>query len=271
MKLMKKIGFSLNSVQAGQKSATVNAEPRLICNSTTGKFTVTAPVTKALGIAVGENLMFTNNAAQAEALVANPNEDCLAWAAENGIDLNTAEGQKALYDELFVWAIAKGVPQFDSKGNAIKAKERYTKEDKQKFIDANADAILAENREALIERNGGVDADDDTLKALITVEDVPSPEYHAHTGSKTATTGNSTGIGCQLNLTDTSIWHQLKKDIPADERDGVNRVFAVDLENPIEANVDDGTRDGVVVKAYLLEFLSDEKPMVRGGKEEDED
>ena len=67
------------------------------------------------------------------------------------------------------------------------------------------------------------------------------------------------------------IKQHLPKDIPADERDGVNRVFAVDLENPIEANVDNGTRDGVVVKAYLLEFLSDEKPMVRGGKDEDEE
>lgn len=268
MKLMQKIGFNLNSVQAGQKSATVNAEPRLIVNSTTGKFTVTAPVTKAMGVAVGENIMFINNAAQAEALVANPNDDCRAWAEQNGIDLTTKEGQDALYKEIFVWAIAKGVPMYDTKGNEIMAKERYTKEDKQKFIEANIDEILANNREALIERNGGVDADDDTLKSLITVDDVPSPEYHAHTGSKTATTGNSTGIGCQLNMTDTNVWHQLKKDIPADDRDSVNRVFAVDLDNPIDAKADDGSRDGVVVKAYLLEFLSDEEPMVRGKNEE---
>ena len=263
-----KMKFGFNSIQAGQKSATLNAEPRLIANSTAGKFSLTAPVTKIMGVAVGENVMFLNNIAEVEAAVANPDEDLTAWAAENGIDLTTVEGQNEAIKALTAWAIAKGVPMYDSKGNPVMARERYTKEDKQKYIDANADAILAANRAALIERNGGEDADDDTLKALISVEDIEAPEYHANTGSKTATTGNATGIGCQLNFTDTAIWNLMKKDIPADDRNSVNRVFEVKLEEGFKTVVDDGTRDGVEVMAYPVEFLSDEEPMVRGQKEE---
>ena len=264
-----KMKFGFNSVQAGQKSATINAEPRMIANSTAGKFSITAPVSKAMGIAVGENVMFLNNIAEVEAAVANPTQDLIDWAAENGIDLATTEGQNAAIKALTAWAIAKGVPMFDSKGNPVMAKERYTKEDKEKFIEANADDILEANREALIERNGGVDADDDTLKALITVDDIAVPEYHASTGSKTATTGNATGIGCQLNFTDTAIWNGLKKDIPADDRTSVNRVFEVKLDAGFKTVVDDGTRDGVEVMAYPIEFLADEEPMARGEKKED--
>lgn len=259
--------FGFNSVQAGQKSATINAEPRLIANSTTGKFSVTAPVSKAMGVAVGENIMFLNNIANLEAAIANGDEDIKAWADENGIDLTTREGQDAAMKAGTVWAIAKGVPMFDSKGNPVMARERYTKDDKQKYLDSNLDEFFAANRDALVELNGG-DADDDTLKALITVDMVEAPEYHASTGSKTATTGNATGIGCQLNFTDTAIWNSLKKDIPVDDRTGVNRVFDVKLDTPFKAIVDDGTRDGVEVNAYRIEFLSDEEPMVRGQKED---
>ena len=266
-----KMKFGFKSVVAGQKSATVNAEPRLIANSTTGKFSLTAPVTKMMGVAVGENVMFLNNFAEVEAELANPSQDTLDWAAENGVDLNTREGQDAFVKAASAWAIAKGVPMYDSKGNAVMASERYTKEDKQKYIDANADEILAANREALITRNGGEDADDDTLKALITVDDIEAPKYHACTGSKTATTGNATGTGCQLNFTDTAIWNLMKKDIPADDRTNVNRVFEVKLEDGFKTIVDDGTRDGVEVTAYPVEFLSDEEPMVRGKKEEGEE
>ena len=256
--------FGFNSVQAGQKSATLNAEPRLIANSTAGKFSLTAPVTKLMGIAVGENVMFLNNIAEVEAAVANPDEDLTAWAAENGIDLTTVEGQNAAVKALTAWAIAKGVPMFDSKGNPVMARERYTKEDKQKYIDANADAILEANRDVLIERNGGEDADDETLKSLITVDDIEAPKYHAHTGSKTATTGSSTGVGLQLNFTDTSIWNTLKKDL-GEEKEKKNRIFNVLLDEAFTAEVNNG-KENVEITAYPIEFLKDEDPIVRNVK-----
>lgn len=264
MKLGNKVQFGFSAVQSGQKSATVNAEPRLIANSTSGKFVITSPVSKAMNIAVGENIMFLNNITNVEQAIAQRVEDIVNWANENGVDLETREGQDAALQTFTVWAIAKGVLQYKSNGEPIMASERYTKEDKQKYIDAHADEILFENREVLVERNGGVDADDDTLKALISVDDIESPKYHAATGSKTATTGAATGVGCQLNFTDTAIWTALKADL-GDYKDKKNRVYSVLLDEVFTAEVSNGK--GVVsVPAYPLEFVTDEDPIVREKK-----
>lgn len=264
MKLGNKVQFGFNAVQAGQKSSTVNAEPRLIANSTQGKFVITAPVSKALGVAVGENVMFLNNISNVEAAIAQRVDDIVNWASEAGVDLNTREGQDAALQAFTVWAIAKGVPQYDTKGNPVMSTERYTKEDKQKYIDANGADILAANRELLIERNGGVDADDETLISLISVDDIEAPKYHACTGSKTASSGSATGVGCQLNFTDTSIWNSLKADL-GDNKEKKNRVYSVLLEDGFSAQVSNG-KDNVDITAYPIEFIQDEDPIVREKK-----
>lgn len=264
MKLGNKMQFGFTAVQAGQKSATVNAEPRLIANSTQGKFLITAPVSKAMGIAVGENIMFLNNISEVENAINQRVDDLVAWAEANGLDLNTREGQDAALKEFTVWAIAKGVLQYDSKGNPVMASIRFTEEDKKKFIAEHAAELVAENRDALIERNGGEDADDETLASLITVDDIDSPKYHAATGSKTATTGSSTGVGCQLNFTDTAIWGALKADL-GDDKDKKNRVYAVVLEEAFATKVPNG-KELVEVTAYPIEFLADEDPIVRAAK-----
>ena len=264
MKLGNKIQFGFNAVQAGQKSSTVNAEPRLIANSTVGKFVITSPVSKALGVAVGENIMFLNNISDVEKAIQDKVEAVVDWAKENDINLDTREGYDAALNTFTMWAIAKGVLQYDSKGNPIMASERYTKEDKQKYIDLHADEILSENREVLIARNGGEDADDDTLKALISVDDIEAPKYHASTGSKTATTSTATGVGCQLNFTDTAIWSALKADL-GDNKEKKNRVYNVCLDESFTVEVHNG-KEVVKVTAYPLEFVADEDPIVREKK-----
>lgn len=264
MKLGNKVQFGFTAIQAGQKSATVNAEPRLIANSTPGKFIITAPVSKAMGIAVGENIMFLNNIANVETAIQQRVPDLVTWAEENNYDLNTREGQDAALKAFTVWAVAKGVLQYDSKGNPVQASVRYTEEDKKKFIAEHAAELVAENRDALIARNGGEDADDETLASLITVDDIESPKYHAATGSKTATSGTATGVGCQLNFTDTAIWSALKADL-GDNKEKKNRVYAVVLEEAFTTQVPNG-KENVDVVAYPIEFLSDEDPIVREKK-----
>lgn len=261
MKLGNKVQFGFTAVQAGQKSSTVNAEPRLVVNSTMGKFSMTAPVSKAMNVAVGENIMFLNNIANVEAAIAQRVDDIVAWASEAGVDLETREGQDAALREFTVWAIAKGVAQYDSKGNPVMATERYTKEDKQKYIDAHAAEILEANRDLLVERNGGVDADDETLMGLISVDDIEAPKYHAYTGSKTATTASATGVGCNLNFTDTSIWNTLKADL-GDAKDKKNRVYSVLFDDAFTAQVNNG-KENVEIIAYPIEFIGDEDPIVR--------
>lgn len=264
MKLGNKVQFGFSAIQAGQKSSTVNAEPRLIANTTNGKFVITAPVSKALNIAVGENVMFLNNIANVEAAIAQRVEAIVNWALENNVDIDTREGQDAALKEFTVWAIAKGVAQYDSKGNALMATERYTKDDKLKYIELYGDQIVESMHDVLVARNGGEDADVETLKSFITVDDVNVPKYHAHTGSKTATTASATGVGCQLNFTDTSIWNTLKSEL-GDMKEKKNRVFGVLLDESFTAVVNNGKED-VEVAAYPIEYLSDEDPIVREKK-----
>lgn len=264
MKEIKKIQFGFSAIQAGQKSSTVNAEPRLTVSCTPGKFVITSPVTKAMGVAVGENVMFFNNISEIETAISQKNDDLVAWAAENGIDLDTSEGQLAVLKEFTTWGIAKGYAQFDSKGNPLYVSERYTKEDKQKYIDDNYAEIIAANREVFIERNGGEDADDEVLKQYIKVEEIESPKVQSYSGSKTMTTSNATGVGCQLSFTDTSIWNAMKADLQ--EKDKKNRLFSVELDNPFTATVNNG-KEKIDILVYPLSFEADVDPIVRGNKD----
>lgn len=271
---MGKINFGFTAVQAGQKSNTVNAEPRLVANSTPGKFVISSPVSKALGIAVGENVMFLNNISEVEAAIVSRHEAIVSWANENGIDLDTREGQDAALAHFTTWAIAKGVLQYNAKGEPVMASTRYTKEEKVDALMSNDDARiqmgeLLDNPEFTAEELLDIlksEAKDDFTKTIKKAFDecVQSPEYHAATGSKTATTGSATGVGCQLNFTDTAIWNMLKAGL--EDKNSKNRNFSVDLEDVFETEVHDGQKT-VKIKAYPISFIDDTDPIVREKKQ----
>ena len=264
MKLGNKISFGVQAVQAGQKSSTVNAEPQLIVNSTPGKFVVTAPVSKALNIAVGENIMFLNNIAAVEAAVQSHNADVVAYAEELGIDLSTRDGEDALINALTQWYIAKGVLQYNSKGEPVMATERFTKEDKTKYLAEHAMEIVEANRDALVEQFGNMS--DEELAANLTVDMVESPKYHAASGSKTATTASTTGVGCQLIFTDSSIWATLKKDL-GDDAAKKNRVYDV-LVDEIQTTDFNNGKENVQIAILPIQFKEDVDPIVRTKKAE---
>lgn len=259
MKTFGKLNFGVQAIQAGQKTTTVNAEPQLIANSTVGKFVITSPVSKALNIAVGENVMFLNNIEGVERAIQSRNKDIVAYAAESGFNLDTKDGEDALRDDLTQWFIAKGVPQYDSKGNPLMATERYSKEDKAKYLAEHAMEIVAENREALVEQFG--EMSDEDLAERLTVDMVESPKYHAASGSKTATTASTTGVGCQLIFTDSSIWATLKKDLGA-EADKKNRIFNVLVSEMQTADYNNG-KEVVKINMLPIEFKEDVTPIQR--------
>ena len=263
MKLGTKLSFGVTALQSGQKSSTVNAEPQLIANSTAGKFVITSPVSKALNIAVGENVMFLNNIPNVEAAIQRRDSEIVAYAEELGVDLNTREGEDAVLEALTQWFIAKGVPMY-AKGEPIMATERFTKEDKAKYLAEHAMEIVEANREALVAQFG--ELSDDELAAQLTVDMVESPKYHACSGSKTATTASTTGVGCQLNFTDTAIWGALKANL-GDMKEKKNRIFNVLLDQSAETVFNDGTRDGAKITILPIEFVKDEDPIVRGKKD----
>ena len=264
MKLGNKISFGVQAVQAGQKSSTVNAAPQLIANSTSGKFVITSPVSKALNVAVGENVMFLNNIQGVEAAIQARVEDVVNYAAEKGIDINTREGEEQLLTAFTQWFIAKGVKQYDSKGNPIMASERYTKDDKAKYLDEHKMEIVDENRDALVAQFG--EMSDEELAEKLTIDMVEAPKFHACSGSKTATTASATGVGCQLNFTDTAIWGALKADL-GDLATKKNRIYNVLLDEVQKVDFNNG-KENVTIDIYPIEFVEDTDPIVRATKAE---
>lgn len=264
MKLGNKISFGVQAVQAGQKSSTVNAAPQLIANSTSGKFVITSPVSKALNVAVGENVMFLNNIQGVEAAIQARVEDVVNYAAEKGIDINTREGEEQLLAAFTQWFIAKGVKQYDAKGNPIMASERYTKDDKAKYLDEHKMEIVDENRDALVAQFG--EMSDEELAEKLTIDMVEAPKFHACSGSKTATTASATGVGCQLNFTDTAIWGALKADL-GDLATKKNRIYNVLLDEVQKVDFNNG-KENVTIDIYPIEFVEDTDPIVRATKAE---
>lgn len=264
MKLGNKISFGVQAVQAGQKSSTVNAAPQLIANSTSGKFVITSPVSKALNVAVGENVMFLNNIQGVETAIQARVEDVVNYAAEKGIDINTREGEEQLLAAFTQWFIAKGVKQYDSKGNPIMASERYTKDDKAKYLDEHKMEIVDENRDALVAQFG--EMSDEELAEKLTIDMVEAPKFHACSGSKTATTASATGVGCQLNFTDTAIWGALKADL-GDLATKKNRIYNVLLDEVQKVDFNNG-KENVTIDIYPIEFVEDTDPIVRATKAE---
>lgn len=254
--------FGINAVVAGQKSSTVKAAPQLIANSTAGKFVITASVSKFLNISVGERVMFLNNIAGVESAIQSRVEDIVNYAAENGIDLDTREGEEEVLKALTQWYIAKGIALYDAKGNPIMVSERYTKEDKQKYLDENRAKLVEENREALVEQYG--DLSDEELGAMLTIDMVESPKYQQHSGAKTATTANAVGVGCQLNFTDTVIWTMLKEDL-GDNATKKNRVFDVKLDEAEDIEYSNG-KELVKITVLPISFVEDTDPIVREKK-----
>lgn len=263
MKLGTKLSFGVTAVQAGQKSSTVNAAPQLIANSTAGKFVITSAVSKALNIAVGENVMFLNNIAGVEMAIQNRVDAVVEYANEHGLDLDTREGADAVLAALTQWFIAKGVLMYKANGEPIYATERFTKEDKAKYLAEHAMEIVAANRAALVEKFG--EMSDEELAAQLTPDDIESPKYHAMSGSKTATTASATGVGCQLNFTDSAIWGALKADL-GDLKEKKNRVFDVVLDEMQKVEFNNG-KENVLVDILPINFVEDVDPIVRGKKD----
>lgn len=264
----------LGGTQSGQKTATVNAEPRLTVNSTVGKFTVTSPVSKALNVAVGENIWFLNDIPDVEKAIAINDETIVAWADENGVDLNTIQGQRAAIRHFATWAIAKGIQQYNSKGEELRVSVRYTKEEKLSAVVSKAEEFIADEAVAAkiaeimeveeVSAESFVEAvanpANEELRAFV-ISCVEAPTVPSYTGSKTATTGSATGVGCQLHFSDTALWNQHKLDV--EDKEGINRIYDVDINNPIEVEMHNGY-SVEVVKAYPLTFIEDVKPIVRG-------
>jgi hypothetical protein len=258
-----KISFGLSAVVAGQKSTVVNAAPQLVVNSTEGRFSVTAAVSRKLGVKAGDSIMFLNNIDRVREAVESKSEEIVALCEEQGLDINDSAVQEQLIKEFSQWYISKGVQEFKSNGEPKKTTLRFTEEAKKALIKENAEALLEANRDALIEAVGNPNATDEELIAAITPEMVASPEVDKFSGSRLTSTAGLSGVGVTLNFSDSNVWNQLKADL--DEKKKYARVFDVDVDSPVTVDdYFDGVKD-VTIVAYPINFAED-KDASRGEK-----
>lgn len=253
---MEKLSFNgFSALQSGQKRTTVAADPMLIASATYGKFTITAPVTKKLNLTVGDYVLFLDNRPEIEDAIGKKLPALIEYATNNGIDLNTVEGIDSVISKFRKFAIAKGVLKYDGKGNPVMVSARMPKEEKEKYLFEHIDEIVSDNRKELLELIGRPDATDDELKGIVTIDMIEGEKVQACIGSKTMSMNNVTGIGCQLNFSDSNIWNLLKNDL-GDEKSENNRVFDVDLEHGVPTQVSNG-KEMVEVIAYPISFKED--------------
>lgn len=262
----KSMSFGFSAVNAGQRN--VVAEPQVIAVSTEGGFRLTPPVTRALGVANGENVMFINNLDGIEAAIANRAAEVVEFCAAQGLELGTPEASIAIHKEFDVWGVAKAIVERDTKGNVKTSPERLSKKDKARFVAQNFDSMLTaameqaddEVKEALSREGITVEEQSEILAQFVTPRELPK-----YKGSKTANAAGLSGTGVALNFTDTNVWKQLKADL-GDDADKVNRVYDVDLDNIVDAVISDGYED-VTIKVLVLGAYTDKEPARIGSEE----
>lgn len=266
---VKAMGFGFSAVNAGQRNTTV--EPQVICVSTEGNFRITPPVSKVLGVGHGDYIMFLNNVDNIDAAINARVPEVVEFCEANGLEVGSAEAAIALHKEFDMWAIAKGVVEYDTKGNQKTTSERLTKNDKLKFVSQNFDAMLTaaleeadeEVKDALTREGITKEEQMDILTAFVMPRELPK-----YKGSKAANPAGLTGSGTSLTFTDSNVWKQLKADMGEDAT-ALNRVFDVDVEDLQDIELSDGYKT-VSVKALILGESADKVParIGKGGEEE---
>lgn len=256
---VKAMGFGFGVVNAGQRNITV--EPQFIAVSSEGNFRITPPVSKALGVGHGDYVMFVNNIDGIEDAIKNQDDIVKNFCEEQGLELGTPEASIAIHKEFDMWGIAKGIVEYDTKGNAKTTTERLTKNDKAKYVSQHFDEMLAaaseqadeQTRDALSRDGVTKEEQIDILTAFVVAREVPK-----YKGSKVANPAGLTGPGTSLTFTDSNVWKQLKVDM-GDEATKFNRVFDVDIENMQDVVVNDGDKN-VTVKAIIIGDYVDKEP-----------
>lgn len=265
MKTFGKMSFGFSAVNAGQRN--VSYEPELVANSASGSFRITPPVSKALGLQAGDNIMFVTTADNVAEAIRNKVPELVEFCNENGLDIESQEAAIAIHREFDMWGIAKGIQEFDAKGNPKTIRERMSKDDKMKYIEAHFEDCLESARnsqnEELVAALNREEATEEELKAVL-MEAIQGDEIPKRKGSKTSNPAGTTGTGVSLTFSDSNIWTQLKAHM-GDRAKTMNLVFSVNLKELADAEIFNGY-ENVSVKIAVLGESHEERPVRVGEK-----
>lgn len=243
--------FGMSAVQSGKRVMQTSNEPTLTANSTKAKFTLTAAVTRVMGLIPGDNVQFVSNIADIDAAIAERDAEVMAWCEESNVEFGTEAARSVLIQNFGEYGICKGVPLFEKNGEIKLAGIRMTAEQKAAAFELNKERIAAELGKSVEE---------------ITIDDY-NPTTRAYSGARVSTSSNLTGLGLPLTFSDSAMWTELKENL-GDEADKFNRIFEVDLNEPFVVAVETGKligdeKETVEVNAYKISFKADEEPAVR--------
>lgn len=262
----KGLAFGFSTVNAGQRQ--VAHEPQVIATSTEGGFRITPIISSLLGLQHGDYVMFLNNVENINAAIRDKEESIVAFCEENGLDIESPEAAAAIHAAFDMWGLAKGIQEYDPKGNIKTATERLTKNDRVKFVTAHFDEMLTgaienapEDVVAALTREGVTK--DEQVEVLVPF--VKARELPKFRGSKVANPAQLTGVGTTLNFTDSNVWNQLKADLGEDATK-YNRIYDVDVKEVITLPVSNGYED-VPVKFVVLGDYTDKEPARIGSKD----
>ena len=271
MKTFGNLNFGVTVVNAGQRQTVV--EPQIIFTSTPGGIRITPPVSKFLGIQHGDYVMFINTVAMIDAAIneaiMNPSNEDVApitqFCQANGLDVADPAARLAIHKEFDEWYIAKGIQEFDTKGNPKTIKERISKEEKIAYVKNNMEdlrqSVLGSNNEEMIASISRPDITEDELIAVLS-KLVSGQEVPSFAGSKCANSAKMMGTGTTLNFTDSAVGDAASKK---------NRVYNINLEQAEKIKVNNGYEE---VEITVLPFIgtecapyTDEDPIVRNAKD----
>lgn len=263
-----KLSFGFATVNAGQRA--VNHEPQLIAVSTDGAFRITPPVSSALGLAHGDHIMFVNNLPLIDNAIRLKDPAIVEFCEANGLDITDPAASIAIHRAFDAWGIAKGLKEYDPKGNVKTGPERLTKNDRERYVKQNfaamLEAALASGNEELVaalSRDGITEAEQ--IEVLIPF--VQPKEVEKYQGSKAANTAGMTGTGVSLSFTDSNVWAQLKLDLK-ENASKLNRVYDIDLDSIQKVSISNGYQE-VECNVLMLGAHTDVKPAGVGTKKEE--
>lgn len=269
MKTFGKMSFGFSAVNAGQRNVSYN--PEIVIGTNPGSFRITPPVSKALFIGHGDYIMFVTNVDNIDKAIQDRVPEIIEFCSVNGLSVDSPEASIAIHREFDMWGIAKGIQEFDAKGNPKLTRERMTKNDKIKYVDVHFEESLeaarnSSNEElvAAITREG---ITEEEIKTIL-VEAIQGDEIPKYKGSKAANPAQTTGYGVSLNFTDSNVWAQIKAHM-GDNATQMNLVYDIDIDNLVDAEIYNGY-ETVTVKVAAFGESKEEAPTRIGKKANEE-
>ena len=264
-----KLMFGFSAIQSGAKAKSY--DPELLALTSAGSFKVTPPVTRYLGLAAGDYLMFVSTVDDVQDAIINKAEVYVNFCNSLGLDVESPEAAYTFHKEYDVYAIAKGIQLYDSKGIALTTTEKLTRNDRMALVRQNFADVYQQAMESGVEAivdalsREGITEDEQVEILANTIEGQTLPKFK---GAKLANSSKMTGIGQILTCSDGSTWKALKAGMGETETTHIRR-FAIDFDNAFKVTISNGY-ENVEVTALMLEEATDTKAIERGKGADDE-